>query len=306
MTRIVSQCISSPNQLPLRLYQIGIKYRRELRPRNLFMRMREFYMKDLYTFDVDEQAALRTYEEVFNAYVRIFRRLSLEVIPVLASSGDMGGKLSHEFQFNCELGEDEVLVCLNCGHGYSSEYLDRRCCSNCSSTNISSRKGLELGHTFYLGTRYSDPFRAVINTNDGTRRPIEMGCYGIGVSRLISALAEAHHDQHGLRWPEPVAPFKGVIIIDDPQHLNVAKKLHDRLVCSKYFDQVAVDERQVASLGWKIKDAYLLGIPHIFILGKRSIDEGRVEYHRRNVPFVPSYIPLDNVESESILQMKVA
>ena len=240
ITEIFRAYVRSYKDLPLNLYHIQWKFRDEVRPRFGLMRGREFLMKDAYSFDVDQAGARHSYNKMFVAYLRTFARLGLKSIPMRAESGPIGGDLSHEFIILASTGESEVYC--------HKDYLDfagagrRRRISTtspaCSRSSTSgprtmprprtcttprrsaqipadkqvSARGIEVGHIFYFGTKYSEPMKAVVSGPDGVEKPVHMGSYGIGPSRLVAAIIEASHDDAGIKWPEAVAPFKVAIL----------------------------------------------------------------------------------------------
>ncbi|XP_074600589.1 putative proline--tRNA ligase, mitochondrial isoform X2 [Brevipalpus obovatus] len=212
---IISHWISketiTEKKLPLLLYQIGSKFRDEKRPRSGLLRSREFIMKDLYSFDADEGKAKITYDLVNESYRRVFSKLELPIFKVRADPGNIGGILSHEYHLRTNSGEDKILVCESCKEGFSEEYiltsnekLDE--CISCGA-KLKETLSLELGHTFILGTRYSKPFNCIYTKFEGNRSFLEMGCYGLGVSRIMAACLEAFPAKRTLTWPKIIAPY---------------------------------------------------------------------------------------------------
>ena len=273
----------SYKQLPLSFYQITRKFRNELRPRNGMLRTREFLMKDLYTFDLNEELAEQSYKRISEAYEKIYRRIGIPFLVADADSGDMGGTLSHEYHALHEVGEDKLVVCSNCtytsnwesaivkkdGQKYQTKDLNfaetdfsSLECHSCSSP-VHAKSTIEIGHTFMLGTKYTEPMQAVVNSPAGNGIPLEMGCYGIGVSRLISALAEVHMDNSGIKWPVPVAPFSCAVV---SKNSSDSKKVADMLV-SNGID--AYYEDRTTQIGYGIRDAKEKGIPFTIVLGSR-------------------------------------
>ncbi|PKC08898.1 prolyl-tRNA synthetase [Rhizophagus irregularis] len=421
ITQLVGHEIASYRQLPLRLYQIGKKYRDEMRPRYGLLRGREFIMKDFYTFDTSEEAALRTYEEVLIAYKNIFNKIGVPFVIADADSGNIGGTKSHEFHFLSQVGEDMILTCSNCGYSANEEraygslpltkqagngvnkkpifnfgisknnrliicilgsgyvlnvfklkaaasensfediqivndikdiqinnnfneidiYIDITFqtnlpdlelflsnklfdeniykliqsnkhiitmhhgdfhntspgdgCPICSMSSVShnnpliGHNAIEVGHTFLLGTKYSEPLKATFAPetpqNMGELRPIQMGCYGIGISRMLAAIIESSYDEHGIIWPSSVAPYRVCIIpnSDEPLIQQATRNLFDLLtsISHELNGEVLIDDRTNLSLGYRIKDSELVGYPWMMILGKRFLESGRVEIHER-------------------------
>ncbi|MDD4900335.1 MAG: proline--tRNA ligase, partial [Candidatus Omnitrophica bacterium] len=231
ITDLVRQQVSSYKQLPVVLYQIQTKFRDELRPRFGLVRGCEFIMKDAYSFDRDEQGLDKNYQLIFAAYERIFKRCGLGVLSVEADSGVMGGSVSHEFMVPAQEGEDNVLFCAVCHKGFPAKENAALNCSKCKG-KLEKVSTLEVGHIFKLGTKYSSVLGANFVDAQGKMQPIIMGCYGIGVSRLISAVVEQNHDANGIIWPMEVAPYKVIILpldITEPKIMEQANNLHARL-----------------------------------------------------------------------------
>ncbi|PHH53254.1 Proline--tRNA ligase [Ceratocystis fimbriata CBS 114723] len=442
MTNLVAKTVKSYKDLPLRLYQITNKYRDELRPRNGLLRGREFIMKDMYSFDIDTVSALKTYEEVRSAYAQFFSNLKLPFLVAEASTGDMGGSLSHEFHIESSLGEDTVISCSSCDYLVNDELAEARLpqskektasqidrnairvwrgitkdrktlvnawyassdsdatprvnqhaikslipdldpsiedavpfwskalektgddgqtssairvvnlvdfrlgdsfisqldhqmalpeslrstktvftseiitspanspataplnllrvqsgdnCPRCTSGHLQLFNTLELGHTFHLGTRYSEPLGATVNLpavvspsgKDEFKVPIQMGCFGIGVTRIIGAIAETMADSRGLRWPAAIAPFQ-VAIVADKALVDEGAKIYDNLAATSYCDflgrnaflDVVLDNRN-AGIPWKLKDADLAGYPILVVVGKAFRELGQCEVQCR-------------------------
>jgi prolyl-tRNA synthetase len=377
ITSVVAASIKSYRDLPLRLYQIGRKYRDERRPRKGLLRAKEFVMKDLYTFDSTHEQALETYEAVRNAYNNLFDELNIPYTVAEADSGNMGGKLSHEYHFIHSTGEDKIWSCTECKYVANEELVEHKTepsspfrdvvvftaiskdhktrinthigmptskdtdpaafndfinphairkaaeslgvelatglepdtvkrllqktnktvdiydirlrgripaasrspatrdiaairpgdgCPKCETGKISPAPGIEVGHTFHLGTRYSEPLNAVIAVPDHNEKlPVHMGCHGIGVSRLIGAAAAVLHDEKGLNWPVAIAPFEAVIVAVKGIPQEQVEMVYDDLQ-SRGVD-VVIDDRPAQSLGWKLKDADMIGYPVIVVMG---------------------------------------
>jgi len=391
ITSLVASLHVNASQLPIKLYQIGRKYRDEMRPRGGLLRGKEFIMKDLYTFDKDEASALETYEEVREAYHRIFTRLGVNFAVAEADTGAIGGTRSHEYQLVSNVGEDTLLTCESCGyaanverargkwngtnavgeshenaltrwakttqssrkefqaHGYKdgdelvivlhhpavklnavkvneaipnahsvsadealqmttgphrfiidssvdasvdSESQDLRetiageGCTNCANGVLETASAIECGHTFYLGTKYSQTLNATFN-NKGEKEQFVMGCFGIGVSRLVGAIAEARQDKEGIAWPSSVAPFSACVVPVVPRNgkkqdaiMQAANKVVDVLARKYGLDEVILDDRIGMDLKTRIEEAKLVGYPRLVVLGK-SLEAGNVELHDR-------------------------
>ncbi|BFZ64905.1 hypothetical protein YB2330_006058 [Saitoella coloradoensis] len=385
ITNLVANEVSSYRHLPVRLYQIGRKFRDERRPRFGLLRGREFVMKDLYTFDASEADALKTYDEVTRVYRELFDQIGVPYLVAEADSGNIGGSLSHEYHYMTKIGEDTVLNCKSCGYTANDERAitklgrnDTSCetmyglcsdnqlvavhypsgreinaisvrkivptftgillpslegkschsklsvthifdeniakdttapvlpqnvecesspsvvrelslikaeasdpCPKCSHA-LESHRVIELGHTFHLGTKYSAPLGAKFVPEGGSKgsKDIIMGCHGLGISRMVAAIAEVTHDSKGLSWPVDVAPFK-CAVIPGPKHDEVAEKVYDKITQVLGEDEVVLDERSGKSVGWKMKDADLAGYPFIVVVGKAWDKDEKVEFQVR-------------------------
>ena len=302
ITDLFKNNVKSYKDLPLSLYHIQWKFRDEVRPRFGIMRGREFLMKDNYSFDLDYEAAKASYNIMYVAYLRTFARLGLVAIPVRADAGAIGGDLSHEFQILAETGEstlyydkgiedfelasltgdidDETVAKLQSFYAMEEEKHDA---DNCpvAPENLKTAKGIEVGHIFYFGTKYSESMGAKVAGPDGKEVPVEMGSYGIGVSRLVAALIEANHDENGIIWPEAVAPFK-VGLINLRAKDDVCTAACDALY-RKFQDQkieVLYDDRKIGA-GGKFADMDLIGLPWQVIVGPRGLENGVYEVKNR-------------------------
>ena len=288
ITELLKNNLSSYRQLPLVLYQIQTKFRDEIRPRFGLIRACEFIMKDAYSFDQDEAGLDRNYQLIYEAYKRIFSRCGLKTLITEADSGVMGGKVSHEFMAPSPLGEDIVLLCSKCEltRAFKEGQSD---CPNCH-LDMEKINTTEVGHIFKLGTKYSQAMQANFSDIAGQLKPLVMGCYGIGVSRLVSAIIEQNNDADGIIWPGQVAPF-GIIILplDVTNHeiMQAANSLYQEL-CAVGLD-VLFDDRDERA-GVKFKDADLIGVPLSIVIGKKSIEEKNIELRIRkdkSTQFIP-------------------
>lgn len=441
ITDLVASLIHSPKQLPIRLYQIGRKYRDEKRPRGGLLRGREFLMKDLYTFDATVEEAHRTYNETRQAYRNFLDELTVDYIEARADSGNMGGDLSHEYHYPSYAGEDQIITCSNCGLARNEEFVSKTThqiqsleappksqseplqppnaffrkdyvskdgrslvrsfaprrlsdpvesksarqevnsyalkaildgvvvldtgienplqhfkesriqaeiedeskefsvyyvldqqvsteavneqmladletfppdveyfliksnegakeginlrklqegdqCPECESGTVKVERAIEIGHTFHLGTRYSAKLGLVVqeDANKGVKTPVEMGCHGIGVSRIIAAVASCLADDYGLNWPKVIAPFEVVILSHKNQASDVAHELYDSLTMSKAGPVDAIIDDRTVTLPFKMKDADMVGYPILVILGK-GLSENKVEVQCRRLKF---------------------
>jgi prolyl-tRNA synthetase len=407
ITALVASIVHSYKDLPLRLYQTGRKYRDERRPRQGLLRAKEFMMKDLYTFDSTVEAGLETYKAVRQAYKNLFDELKLPYLVADADSGNMGGKLSHEYHFISPKGEDNVWSCNSCSYVANEELVEKKtptsspsalkplqftgistdrkskieihvprpsnlasditptwdqissyanlhalkkatpedieldtgiespalsallphttstttihdrsltsphsssptpaldltitregdACPHCESGKLGVQKAIEVGHTFHLGTRYSEPLNAYISlpssseSKDTEWVPMQMGCHGIGVSRLIGAIASLLSDSKGLQWPRVVAPFEVAVLTGPSVQDGEAVEVYDAISGiggEKGRGEVdaVLDDRPIKSLGWKLKDADLIGYPIVVVMGRGWKERREVEVQCRRL-----------------------
>ena len=277
-TDLIRNVVKSSKNLPINVYQIQTKYRDELRPRFGLMRGREFIMKDLYTFSTSQEDLDEWYNKVRQAYINIFTRMGLEFRIVNASSGQIGGKSSEEFMALCEIGEDTIIYSDQSDFASNTELcdLEEGAPSPDGKGTIKHAKGIELGHIFKLGTKYSEPMNLMFIDVDNKKKPVIMGCYGIGVSRVLMAVLEQCNVDLKVLWPEEIAPFKIHVIPMDKQGTEGYEKayeLHNYLEAKGY--EVLIDDRN-ESAGVKFNDADLIGSKYRIVVG-RKIKEGIVE-----------------------------
>lgn len=389
--------VHSYKDLPLRLYQTGRKYRDERRPRQGLLRTKEFMMKDLYTFDSTVEAGLETYKSVREAYKNLFDEFKLPYLVADADSGNMGGKLSHEYHFISPKGEDNVWSCDSCEYVANEELVEKKTpeispatkrppltftgisvdrktaisihiprpshlaedvtpswnqisdftnlhalkkavddsieldtgiesstlttllasttahttitdraldasafaldltitkpgdsCPHCATGKLGVQRAIEVGHTFHLGTRYSEPLHASISipsdTKDTQWVPMQMGCHGIGVSRLIGAIASLLADSKGLQWPRAVAPFEAAILTGPQTTDGDAVEVYDAIAGDgRQGVDAVMDDRPVKGLGWKLKDADLIGYPVVVVMGRGWKERREVEVQCRRL-----------------------
>lgn len=217
---IASLGLVSFRKYPLKLYQITSKFRDEMKPRFGLMRARQFIMKDLYSFDIDVERSKKTYAQMCDCYDKIFAKLAIDWVKVLGSSGTMGGDLSHEYHLPSAIGEDKLVQCGDCNYSANLEYIHNiikteaniTSCPNCSSSNIKITNGIEVGHTFLLGEKYSKALNSKYLAEDGKPKLLHMGSYGLGVSRIIAAAVEILSEETAIKWPTLLAPYRTVII----------------------------------------------------------------------------------------------
>jgi len=278
---IVRKRINSYKQLPIYLFQIQNKFRNELRPSGGLLRLREFIMKDLYSFHAEKQCLLSFYEKVKKAYLRIFKKCQLNPVVVEASTGTIGGELSHEFMVLTESGEDHILICEKCNFAGNIEKFGQiQICPNCKN-QLREKRGIEIGHIFVLGTKYSEAMRAYFKDKDGKEKPILMGCYGIGLQRLMAAIVEIWHDEKGIIWPKSVTPFEFYIIPIEKDKKVIQKCKFLEKVLEQNNLEVLFDDREKASIGEKFRDCDLIGIPYRIVISKKTLKENALEIKER-------------------------
>ena len=309
ITDIFQTYVTSYKELPKNLYHIQWKFRDEVRPRFGVMRGREFLMKDNYSFDLNEENAKISYNKMFKAYIKTFLRMGLTPISLRAETGPIGGSLSHEFQILAKTGEstlyyDKELESLNPENldpdvlqsfyaAVDDEHDQKN--SPIPEENLKISKGIEVGHIFYFGTKYSEKLNAYVQDQNGKRIAVHMGSYGIGVSRLVGALIEANHDEKGIIWPKSVAPFTLSIVnlMADDQNCNTNSLDYYSYFMNENIDTL-YDDRN-CSIGKKLSDNDLIGTPFQVIIGKRDLSDGVVEFKDRK---------LNKVEKIKIAEVK--
>ncbi|MGE0667467.1 MAG: proline--tRNA ligase [Sphingomonadales bacterium] len=301
ITDIFAGSVRSYRDLPKNLYHIQWKFRDEIRPRFGVMRGREFLMKDAYSFDLDKAGAEQSYLQMFVAYLRTFARLGLRAVPVQADPGAIGGNMSHEFHILADTGESDLYFdaafenytadrMLTADFGLVEELRglyaaadEKHDAANCPvpEDRLRTRKGIEVGHIFYFGTKYSAPMGASVTSATGEQIDVEMGSYGIGVSRLVGAIIEASHDENGIIWPESVAPWKVALINlrhGDAECTSAADGLYEKLGNAGV--EILYDDRDERP-GVKFADADLIGLPWQVTIGPRGVKAGVVEFKNR-------------------------
>ncbi|MFA7429499.1 MAG: proline--tRNA ligase [Rhodospirillaceae bacterium] len=305
VTDIFRHTVKSYKDLPKNLYQIQWKFRDEVRPRFGVMRGREFLMKDAYSFDLDEASARAAYNRMFVAYLRTFARLGLKAIPMQADTGPIGGNLSHEFLVLAETGESGVFVHKDlldkpapsdAGNDAALQAIVDEWTSVYAATDekhdvakeaelgadLISARGIEVGHIFYFGTKYSAPMGCSVVGPDGQDVVLHMGSYGIGVSRLVGAIIEASHDDAGIIWPDSVAPFKvGMVAVKagDAAADAVCEDLYAKLTTAGV--EVLFDDRADERAGAKFATMDLIGVPWQLVVGPKGVAQGVVELKNR-------------------------
>ncbi|XHB98978.1 proline--tRNA ligase [Nitratireductor sp. ac15] len=308
VTDIFRSYVKSYKDLPLNLYHIQWKFRDEVRPRFGVMRSREFLMKDAYSFDLDFEGAKAAYNRMFVAYLRTFARMGLQAIPMRADTGPIGGDLSHEFIILASTGESEVfcrkkfldlqvpgadvdfsndaeiadiVTTWTTPYAATDEMHDEAAWNAVPDEEKVSARGIEVGHIFHFGTKYSKPMNATVTGPDGKEHHVSMGSYGIGPSRLLAAIIEASHDENGIIWPESVAPFDVGLI-----NMKVGDEACDR-ICEELYGKLQAAGRDVLyddtdqRAGGKFATADLIGLPWQLVVGPRGVANGEVELKNR-------------------------
>ncbi|WP_422376562.1 proline--tRNA ligase [Roseibium sp.] len=306
ITDIFRGYVRSYKDLPLNLYHIQWKFRDEVRPRFGVMRGREFLMKDAYSFDLDKESARHAYNRMFVAYLRTFERMGLKAIPMKADTGPIGGDMSHEFIILAETGESEVFCDKSLlemptpaedtdffsdltsivtewttPYAATDEMHDETAFNALPEDTRVSARGIEVGHIFYFGTKYSEAMGAKVATAEGTEVPVHMGSYGVGVSRLLGALIEANHDDNGIIWPKSVAPFHvGLVNLKPGDELTdtASEDLYAKLEAAGM--EVLYDDTDTRA-GAKFATMDLIGLPYQVVAGPRGLKDGLLEVKDR-------------------------
>lgn len=299
MVELVKNRVTSYKDLPLNLYQINTKFRDEARPRYGLLRGREFLMKDGYSFHSSQEDMVREFDLMEETYKKIFTRLGLDFRVVAADSGAIGGEGSKEFHVLANSGEDTLVVCEACDYGANietifdaeqtdalneksyEELIESKISKRCScGAELHFKKGIEVGHIFQLGTKYSAALEAHFNDENGRAKPFEMATFGIGVSRLVAAIIEQNHDEDGCIWTKATAPYVVNIMISnikDASQVKLGEELYEKLKASHV--EVMLDDSK-ERFGFKMKDAELIGFPYTIIIGK-ELENGLVQVYER-------------------------
>ncbi len=299
MVELVKNRVTSYKDLPLNLYQINTKFRDEARPRYGLLRGREFLMKDGYSFHSSQEDMVREFDLMEETYKKIFTRLGLDFRVVAADSGAIGGEGSKEFHVLANSGEDTLVVCEACDYGANietifdaeqtdalneksyEELMESKISKRCScGAELHFKKGIEVGHIFQLGTKYSSALEAHFSDENGRAKPFEMATFGIGVSRLVAAIIEQNHDEDGCIWTKATAPYVVNIMISnikDASQVKLGEELYEKLKASHV--EVILDDSK-ERFGFKMKDAELIGFPYTIIIGK-ELENGLVQIYER-------------------------
>ena len=296
--------------MPITFYQIQTKFRDEIRPRFGVMRSREFIMKDAYSFDLSEDEMNDSYQSMREAYIKIFDSLGLDYRIVKADSGAIGGSDSEEFHVLADSGEDLLAFSDKSNYAINAELL----IESMSDQNPESlegqdspdgkgklklKRGIEVGHIFKLGNKYSESMKLTVQTDKGNIHP-EMGCYGIGISRIVAAAIEQNHDEKGIIWPKEISPFGTALIEINPKSDNKLKTQ-----CSEIYNSLkengheALWDDRDQSAGVKFSDMELIGIPQMIIIGEKSFKEGKVELKKRGEDKI-TLLNLDEVINKTL------
>jgi len=286
ITDLARRFIQSYRDLPLAVYQIQNKFRNEMRATGGLLRVKEFVMKDLYSFHETEDDLVNYFEKIKDAYHKIFKCCRLTAIPSMASGGTIGGTTTYEFQVPSPAGEDKILFCKDCRFAVTKgaeEIVAGQVCPQCKKANLEEISAIEIGHIFNLGTEYSEKMGATFTDAKGKQKPIWMGCYGIGLGRLMAAIVEVHHDDKGIIWPKAVAPYQIHLLainIENPKVVKKTKDLYEELQEKRI--EVLYDDRVDVSAGEKLAVADLIGIPTRLVVSEESLKERGVEVKERN------------------------
>jgi prolyl-tRNA synthetase len=273
---LLKKFILSYKDLPRYVFQIQSKFRDEARSKSGLLRGREFIMKDLYSFHADEKDLDKYYETVKKVYSRVFKRVGIGSLTYLTfASGGTFSKYSHEFQTLTPAGEDKIYICDKCKIAVNKEIIsEQNTCPNCGNENLREEKAVEVGNIFKLKTRYSTPFGLKYRNERGEMKDVVMGCYGIGITRLMGTIVEIYHDERGIIWPESVAPYRFHLIeLKKGLGKDIYRRLHSKS------NEILYDDREV-SAGEKFADADLIGIPYRLVISEKTKD--KIEIKKRN------------------------
>lgn len=316
---IIHETIQSYRDLPKIFYNIQLKFRDEIRPRFGVMRGREFLMKDAYSFDIDKEHAIETYNKMYVAYIKAFREMGVSVIPVNADNGVIGGDLSHEFHILADTGEsaiyydnrfdviaEDTAINLHLMQSLYAAADDEHKPDECPipEDKLMKKRGIEVGHIFNFGTKYSESMDVKVNNEKGEEVPLEMGSYGIGISRTVAGIIESHHDEKGIIWPESVAPFKASIINLVPKSIecrSIAEKAYG-MFDEKNVDVLYDDTDERA--GQKFATHDLIGTPWQIIIGSKKAGNGLVELKHRSTGETED-LPVDMAVAKILGQLNV-
>lgn len=288
VTPLAKKYIQSYRDLPRFLFQIQTKFRDEPRAKSGVLRGREFGMKDLYSFHRDEKDLHEFYPKAIDGYKKLFSRCGLDVVVTEAAGGAFTKKHSHEFHVLTPAGEDRLLICEDrtCGFAQNAEISIAKAgenCPICGRGKVLAEKGIEAGNIFDLGTKFSEAFDLKYLDENGEQKLVYMGCYGIGTTRLVGSIVEAHHDEHGMIWPESVAPYRVHLVLiargEQPEVRGAADDLYRKLQAMGV--EVLYDDRPDVSAGAKLADADLIGCPIRLVMSEKTFTQDVVEWKER-------------------------
>lgn len=280
---LAKKVIFSYRDLPLSVFQIQTKFRDELRAKSGILRTREFLMKDMYSFHATQEDLDKYYDRIIKVYFNVFKELGIRNQTYLTfASGGTFSKYSHEFQMVSDTGEDVIYICNKCKTAINKEIrAETPVCPNCSSDSFTEKKAVEVGNIFHLGTKFSLPFDLKYKDKYGQEKPVIMGCYGMGISRVMGAIVEANHDDKGIIWPKLLSPFLVHLIGvgDNTKIYTMALKIYQEL--QKENIRVLYDDRQDKSAGEKFAEADLLGIPYRVVISEKTLAKNSAEIKER-------------------------
>jgi len=285
VTPIAREYVDSYKDLPVAIYQIGQKYRDELRAKSGIMRGREFTMKDMYSFHETQEDFDRFYALAKAAYLKVYERCGLVAKATEASGGSFTEKLSYEFMVLTDAGEDDILYCDTCAYCANVEITKEQegdACTRCNKGKLARATASEVGNIFDLGTKYAHDFEFTYMTKSGEKAYPIMGCFGIGITRLMGVIAEALSDEKGIVWPEAVAPFRCHLLnlsTDDTEVSAAVDALYEELTVKGI--EVLYDDRVNIGAGGKFADSDLIGIPHRIVISKKTYAQEKFEYKMR-------------------------
>jgi prolyl-tRNA synthetase len=282
ITPLVKKFVKSYRDLPFYLFQIQDKFRNEKRVKSGLLRQREFLMKDLYSFHESKEDLDRYYEEVKKAYFRIFDRVEIgKKTHLTYASGGTFSKFSHEFQTECQAGEDTIFVCKNCNQAINKEIKRKlKNCPNCGEKYFEIKRAIEVANIFKLGEKFSRPFDLSFLDRDGKKKFVQMGCYGIGLGRLMGTVVEIFHDRKGIIWPKEISPFQvHLISIGKSKEIKEkAEMIYNQLIKEKI--SILYDDRE-KSPGEKFFDCDLIGIPLRMVISEKTLKRNCLEFKER-------------------------
>lgn len=284
VTPLVKEMVTSYRELPLFVYQIQNKFRDELRAKSGILRGREFLMKDMYSFHLDQADFDRFYQTVKQAYLRVFSRVGLKAKVTEASGGAFTQKISYEFMVLTAAGEDDILFCPGCEYCVNTEIAkleEGEACPKCHDAKLKKARASEVGNVFDLGQKYTRDFDFYVLDQEGRQVYPVMGCYGIGLSRLMGVIAETFHDEKGLVWPKTVAPFPAhlTVVSEDEKAWSFADLVYRRLAEAGI--EVLFDDRRDLSAGERFADIDLIGLPWRLVISARTVGEEKIELKER-------------------------